>query len=370
LVESLPTTGAKSQKFFGSFPKKNVFKNALKEGETPMNAPTNRQWKLTARPVGLPKRSDFAYETAPAPTPGEGQILVRNHYISLDPAMRGWMNDGRSYIPPIGLGEVMRAGAVGEVVESHHPDWKEGDCAVGMFGMQDYAVSDGAGVQKVDPKLAPLPLFISALGMPGLTAYFGTVDIGNPQPGQTVVVSAASGAVGAIVGQIAKIKGARAIGLAGGAAKCAYVVDELGFDACIDYKNEDVGKALSAHCPKGIDVYFDNVGGEILDEALARLARKARVAICGAISQYNATGPIVGPKNYLSLLVNNARMEGFVVFNYLPRYPEGIAALAGWLAEGKLKSKQDIVDGIETFPETLLKLFSGENFGKLMIKAA
>ncbi len=334
-----------------------------------MNTPINRQWKLTTRPVGLPKRSDFTYETLPAATPGEGQILVRTHYISLDPAMRGWMNDGHSYIAPVGLGEVMRAGAVGEVVASHHPDWKEGDHAVGMFGMQDYAAVDGAAVQKVDAKLAPLPLFIGALGMPGLTAYFGLLDIGNPQPGQTVVVSAASGAVGAIVGQIAKIKGARAIGLAGGAAKCRYVVEELGFDACIDYKNEDVGRGLSAHCPKGIDVYFDNVGGDILDQALARLARKARVVICGAISQYNDMAAIEGPKNYLSLLINNARMEGFVVFNYMARYPEGMQALAGWVAEGKLKSKEDIVEGIETFPETLLKLFTGENFGKLMIKA-
>jgi NADPH-dependent curcumin reductase CurA len=334
-----------------------------------MNAPMNRQWKLTTRPVGMPKRSDFTYEVAPAGEPGEGQILVRNHYISLDPAMRGWMNDARSYVPPIGLGEVMRAGAVGEVVASNHPNFKSGDHAVGMFGMQDYAVSGVAGVQKVDAALAPLPLFISALGMPGMTAYFGLLDIGDPQPGQTVVVSAASGAVGALVGQIARIKGARAVGLAGGAEKCRYVTEELGFDACIDYKNEDIGRGLSAHCPKGINVYFDNVGGEILDLCLARLARKARVIICGAISQYNSTEPVAGPKNYLSLLVNNARMEGFVVFNYAERYMEGAAAMAGWLQSGQLKSREDIVDGIETFPETLLKLFTGENFGKLMIKA-
>jgi NADPH-dependent curcumin reductase CurA len=295
---------------------------------------------------------------------------VRNHYISLDPAMRGWMNDGRSYVPPVGLGEVMRAGAVGEVVGSRHPDWKEGDHAVGMFGMQDYAAVDVAGAQKVDPAMAPLPLFLSALGMPGMTAYFGLLDIGNPQPGQTVVVSAASGAVGALVGQIARIKGARAVGLAGGPEKCRYVTEELGFDACIDYKNENIGKGLSAHCPKGIDVYFDNVGGEILDLCLARITRKARVIICGAISQYNSTEGIEGPKNYLSLLVNNARMEGFVVFNYAARYGEGIRDMAGWLHSGKMKSKEDIVDGLETFPETLLKLFSGENFGKLMIKAA
>ena len=333
-----------------------------------MNAPANREWTLTTRPVGLPKRSDFTYQTKPAAALAEGQILVRNHYISLDPAMRGWMNDARSYVPPIGIGEVMRAGAVGEVVASRSPDWKEGDHAVGMFGMQDYAAVDAAAAQKVDASQAPLPLYLSALGMPGMTAYFGLLDIGNPQPGQTVVVSAASGAVGALVGQIAKIKGARVVGLAGGAAKCAYVVEELGFDACIDYKNEDIGKGLSKHCPKGIDVYFDNVGGDILDMALARIARKGRIIICGAISVYNSTEALVGPKNYLSLLVNNARMEGFVVFNYAHRYAEGMKDMAAWLHEGKIKSKEDIVDGLETFPETLLKLFSGENFGKLMIK--
>jgi NADPH-dependent curcumin reductase CurA len=335
-----------------------------------MNAHANRQWKLTSRPVGLPKRSDFTYETNLAPELADGQILVRNHYISLDPAMRGWMNDARSYVPPIGLGEVMRAGAVGEVVNSRAPTWKAGDHAVGMFNMQDYAAVDAAGAQKVDPRQAPLPLYLSALGMPGMTAYFGLLDIGNPQPGQTVVVSAASGAVGALVGQIARIKGARAVGLAGGEAKCRYVTEELGFDACIDYKNENIGKGLTHHCPNGIDVYFDNVGGEILDLCLARIARKARIIICGAISQYNTTTAIEGPKNYLSLLVQNARMEGFVVFNYASRYGEGMKDMATWLHEGKLKSREDIVPGLETFPETLLKLFTGENFGKLMIKAA
>jgi NADPH-dependent curcumin reductase CurA len=335
-----------------------------------MNAPANRQWKLTARPVGLPKRSDFTFETEAAPEPADGQILVRNHYISLDPAMRGWMNDMRSYVPPIKLGEVMRAGAVGEIVASRHPGWREGDYAVGMFGVQDYAASDTTGVQRVDASVAPIQLFISALGMPGMTAYFGLLDIGNPQPGQTVVVSAASGAVGALVGQIARIKGARAVGLAGGPEKCRYVTEELGFDACIDYKNEDIGRGLSKHCPNGIDVYFDNVGGEILDLCLARLARRARVIICGAISQYNNTEAVAGPKNYLSLLVNNARMEGFVVFNYAARYAEGARDMATWLKEGRLKSREDIVEGIETFPETLLKLFDGGNFGKLMLKVA
>ena len=333
-----------------------------------MDASVNRQWTLTARPQGLPKRSDFSFAELAVLAPRDGQIVVRTHYISLDPAMRGWMNDARSYIPPIKLGEVMRAGAVGEVVASKNPGFREGDAVVGMFGMQDYAVSDGSGVQKVDAKLAPLPLYLSALGMPGMTAYFGLLDVGAPQAGQTVVVSAASGAVGALVGQIARIKGCRVVGLAGGAEKCAYVRDTLGFDAVIDYKNEDVGGGLSKHCPKGIDVYFDNVGGTILDDALARLARHARVVICGAISQYNSSA-VDGPKNYLMLLVQHARMEGFVVFDYAARYGEGMQAMAGWLKDGSLKSKEDIVDGLETFPETLLKLFSGENFGKLAIKS-
>jgi NADPH-dependent curcumin reductase CurA len=316
----------------------------------------------------MPKRSDFTWAELAVPEPGEGQVLVRTHYISLDPAMRGWMNDARSYIAPIQLGEVMRAGAVGEVVASKSASVPEGSFVVGMFGMQDYAVADAKAVTPVDPKLAPLPLYLSALGMPGMTAYFGLLDVGAPQAGQTVVVSAAGGAVGALVGQIARLKGARAVGIAGGPEKCAYLREELGFDGVIDYKNEDVGRGLSAHCPQGIDVYFDNVGGDILDAALARLARHARVVICGAISQYNA-GAVAGPRNYLSLLVQHARMEGFVVFDYAARYGEGLAAMAGWLQDGSLKSKEDIVVGLERFPETLLKLFTGENFGKLMIKA-
>ena len=334
-----------------------------------MNQPLNQQWTLTSRPQGLPKRSDFSFASHPVPEPQEGQFVVRTHYISLDPAMRGWMNDARSYIAPIKLGEVMRAGAVGEIVQSRNKNFSEGEHVVGMFGMQDYAVTDGASVQKVDAKLAPLPLYLSALGMPGMTAYFGLLDVGAPQAGQTVVVSAASGAVGALVGQIARVKGCRAVGLAGGPEKCAYVRDTLGFDAVIDYKNEDVGRGLSEHCPKGIDVYFDNVGGDILDAALARLARHARVVICGAISQYNSSA-VAGPRNYLTLLVQHARMEGFVVFDYAARYAEGMQAMAGWLKDGSLKSKEDIVDGLQTFPETLLKLFSGENFGKLCIKSA
>jgi NADPH-dependent curcumin reductase CurA len=331
---------------------------------------TNHQFRLAARPVGLPKRSDFNYTEEPVRDPGPGQILVKVLYVSLDPAMRGWMNEGKSYIPPVVIGDVMRAGAIGKVVASQNPGFAVGDHVVGMFGVQEYALSDGKGLTKVDPKLAPLPVYLGTLGMPGLTAYFGLLEVGALKSGDTVVVSGAAGAVGMAVGQIATIKGARAVGIAGGPQKCGYVVKELGFDACIDYKNEDVKTALRQHCPTGINVYFDNVGGAILDAALAQLARGARVVISGAISQYCSTSGVKGPDNYLSLLVNSARMEGFVVFNYAALYGEALREMAGWYATGKLKSREDIVAGLETFPETLCKLFSGENFGKLVLKVA
>jgi len=284
--------------------------------------------------------------------------------------MRGWMNDVRSYIEPVAIGAVMRAGAVGEVVTSNHPEFKAGEHVTGMFGVQRYAISNGQGVLKVDSSLAPLPLYLSTLGMPGMTAYFGLLEVGQPKEGETVVVSGAAGAVGSLVGQIAKIKGCRVVGIAGGEKKCALLVDDLGYDAAIDYKSQDVQKSLKEQCPGGVDIYFDNVGGDILDAVLSRINRGARIPICGAISQYNNTTPINGPKNYLYLLVNRARMEGFIVFDFASRYKEAAKEMAAWLAQGKLKSKEHIVAGIETFPETLLMLFSGENFGKLMIKAA
>jgi NADPH-dependent curcumin reductase CurA len=328
----------------------------------------NHQFRLAARPSGLPKRSDWNYTEEPVRDPGPGQFVVKNLYISLDPAMRGWMNEGRSYIEPVKIGDVMRAGAVGRVVASQNPGFAVGEHVFGVLGIQEYATSDGTGITKVDPNIAPLPVFLGALGITGLTAYFGLLEIGKPVAGDTVVVSGAAGATGMVVGQIAKIKGCRSVGIAGGPDKCDYAVRELGLDACIDYKSENVLESLRRHCPKGINVYFDNVGGEILDAALAGLARNARVVLCGAISQYNSTSGMKGPANYLSLLVNSARMEGFVVFNYAARYGEGIRELATWRAQGKLKTKEDIVEGLQTFPETLLKLFSGENFGKLMIK--
>ena len=330
----------------------------------------NHQFRLAARPVGLPKRSDWNYTEEPVADPGPGQVVVKNLYISLDPAMRGWMNEGRSYIEPVKIGDVMRAGAVGRVIASQNPSFKTGDHVFGMLGMQEYALSDGKGLNKVDPNIAPLPVYLGALGITGLTAYFGLLEIGKPVAGDTVVVSGAAGATGMVVGQIARIKGCRAVGIAGGPEKCDYVVRELGFDACIDYKTERLNESLRRHCPRGINVYFDNVGGEILDAALAHLVKHSRVVICGAISQYNSTTGLRAPANYLSLLINSARMEGFVVFDFAARYGEGIRELATWLVQGKIKSKEDIVEGFQTFPETLLKLFSGENSGKLMLKLA
>ncbi|MEO8702058.1 MAG: NADP-dependent oxidoreductase [Kofleriaceae bacterium] len=326
----------------------------------------NHRFTLAARPTGLPKSTDFAYGEEPVRPPGDGELVVKLKYISLDPAMRGWMNEGKSYVPPVKLGETMRALAIGDVIESKDPGFAAGDLVVGVFGVQEYATVAAKQATKVPP-IAPAPLFISTLGMPGLTAYFGLLEIGKPKAGETVVVSGAAGAVGAVVGQIAKIKGCRVVGIAGGAEKCAYITGELGFDAAIDYKATDVGAALREHCPKGIDIYFDNVGGDILDAALARLAMHARVIICGAISQYNA-GAVKGPANYLSLLVNRASMTGMVVFDYAARYQAAIMEMAGWMGAGTLKSKEDIVKGLETFPDTLLKLFKGENLGKLILE--
>jgi NADPH-dependent curcumin reductase CurA len=329
----------------------------------------NHQVRLAARPVGVPKRSDWSFTEEAVREPGDGEILVKVDYISLDPAMRGWMNEGRSYIRPVAIGEVMRAGAAGQVVASKNPGFKAGDFVSGGFGVQEYAISDGKGVQKVDTRFAKLPTYLGVLGVPGMTAYFGLLDIGKPKPGETVVVSGAAGAVGSVVGQIAKIKGCRVVGIAGGGEKCRIAADEWGFDAMIDYKSGDVKAALKTHCPDGIHVYFDNVGGEILDAALARLALHARVVICGAISQYNSTAPVKGPANYLSLLVNRASMTGMVVFDYADRYGEAAREMAQWIVQGKLKGKEDVVGGgIDAFPEMLLKLFKGENTGKLVLE--
>jgi NADPH-dependent curcumin reductase CurA len=336
---------------------------------------SNRQVRLAKRPVGTPTRDNWDFTTEPVAEPAEGGVLVKTLALSLDPAMRGWMNEGKSYIPPVGVGEVMRAGGVGKVVASNNAKFAVGDMVSAGLGVQEYALFPEdqlkrAGIFKIDLRAGSMTQWMNVLGMPGMTGYFGLMDVGQPKPGDTVVVSGAAGAVGQTVGQLARIKGCRVVGIAGGRAKCDWVVNELGFDACIDYKAGDVKAGLKEHCPKGVDIYFDNVGGEILDAVLARIGRGARIIICGAISQYNNTTPVQGPKNYLSLLVNRARMEGIVVFDYADRYHVAIAELAGYLKDGRMKSKEDVVEGLDTFPEALIKLFTGENFGKLVLKVA
>ncbi|MFN8851339.1 MAG: NADP-dependent oxidoreductase [Inhella sp.] len=337
---------------------------------------TNHQIRLAQRPVGLPGPECWQATAEPVVAPTEGGVLCQTLALSLDPAMRGWMNEGKSYIPPVEIGAVMRAGGIGRVIASENAAFPVGSLVTGGPGVQDYFLVPGdqikrTGLARIDPRLGSVTQWLNVLGMPGMTGYFGLMDVGQPKAGETVVVSGAAGAVGQTVGQLAKIKGCRVVGIAGGSAKCEWVVKELGFDACIDYKAGPVKDGLKQHCPDGIDVYFDNVGGEILDTVLTRINRKARIVICGAISQYNNTTAVQGPKTDLSLLVNRARMEGIVVFDYAPRYMEAIAEMAAYLKDGRMKSKEDVVRGtVADFPSTLLKLFNGENFGKLVLQLA
>ena len=331
----------------------------------------NKQVVLAERPDGLPKSSTWTFQETEIPEPKDGDVLIKQHYISLDPAMRGWMRDVKSYIPPVGIGDVMRAGTVGEIVKANnHPKFEVGDFLSGWGGVQQYTVTNGKGYFKIDPNKAPLPKFLSIIGMPGMTAYFGILKVAELKEGDFVIVSGAAGAVGSLVGQIAKLKGCRVVGIAGGKDKCYYLVNDLGFDAAIDYKNENIYSGLNKHCPDGIDVFFDNVGGDILEAALSKLRMHARIVICGAISQYNATSRPKGPSNYLSLLVNRGTMKGMVVFDYANQYPEAIEAYSKWLQEGKIKSKEAIYEGIENFHDTFLRLFSGEKLGKLILKVS
>lgn len=335
----------------------------------------NHQVRLAQRPVGAPTLADWQFTEEPVPPVPAGGLLVKTLALSLDPAMRGWMNEGKSYIAPVGIGEVMRAGGVGQVIASQHAGFAVGELVSGGLGVQEF-LAVGAdqlrstGLFRIDTRLGSVNQWLNVLGMPGMTAYFGLLEVGEPKAGDTVVVSGAAGAVGQTVGQLAKIRGCRVVGIAGGSAKCDWVVNELGFDACIDYKAGDVKAGLKAHCPKGVDLYFDNVGGEILDAVLTRLARGARIVICGAISQYNNTTPVQGPKNYLSLLVNRARMQGMVVFDYTERFPAAVAELSGYLKDGRMKSREDVVHGLENFPQALGRLFTGANFGKLVLQVA
>ena len=328
---------------------------------------TNRQVRLAARPFGLPRRGDWEFTSEALPAPVTGEFVVEISHLSIDPAMRGWMSARPSYMPPVEIGAVMRAGAIGRIIASEHPGFAVGEHVYGTFGVQEYAVSDGRGVIKVDTSLADLPVYLGVLGMTGLTAYFALLDVGKPKEGDTVVVSGAAGAVGSVAGQIAKIKGCRVIGIAGGPEKCRVVTEEFGFDGAIDYRMPDLRRMLRELAPRGVDVYFDNVGGEILDDVLTCVARGARIIICGAISQYNES-EVRGPANYMMLLVARASMTGMLVFDYADRYPEAMAALAGWYRAGRLAAHETIVrGGVEDFPETLLKLFEGANTGKLIL---
>ena len=335
-----------------------------------MTTRRNRQWRLAKRPVGMVGPANFEFRDEPAPTPGDGEILVKNLFLAFDPAMRGWMEDRPSYIPPVGLGEVMRGATVGQVVESNNEALPVGSFVSGFFGWQEYALA-GRGLAAPIPAGTPLTWPISVLGITGRTAYFGMQDIGKPQPGETVVVSGAAGATGSIAAQIARIRGARAIGIAGGDEKCAWLRNEARLDAAIDYKSEDVGARLSELCPKGIDVFFDNVGGPILEAVLDRIAIRARIVLCGGISGYNEKEPPPGPRNLMNLVRQRARMEGLILTDYAPRFAEATAQLADWARAGELAHREDIQEGgIENAPRTFVRLFSGANLGKQLLRVA
>jgi NADPH-dependent curcumin reductase len=331
---------------------------------------TNRVCKLAKRPTpGLVTRDVFQIVDEPMPQPGPGEIRVKIAYISLDPAMRGWINDGKSYVPPVPIGGTMRSFSVGIVDASNNPAFKIGDAVQGLLGVQQYAISDGQGLGRADPSQAPLERWVGGLGMPGWTAYFGLLEVGKPKAGETVVVSAANGAVGSIVGQIAKIKGCHVVGIAGGPDKCKSVVTDLGFDACVDYKAGNLAADLKAACPKGIDVYFENVGGEILDTVLMQMNTFGRIPVCGLISAYNATSMPPGPKNLRAVLTQRLTLRGIIVFDWADRIPEAIRDLGQWHKEGRLKIREDVrTGGIDAYPDVLNLLFTGGNNGKLVLK--
>lgn len=334
---------------------------------------TNRQWLLAKRPHGLVGKENFEYTETPIPEPGDGEVLVRNLFLSFDPTQRGWMEDRESYLPPVQLGEPMRAGAVGQVVESHHPDFAKGDIVQTTGGWQDFAIvapgQGPMGLSKVPEGVTP-EMMMSVLGVTGLTAYFGLLDLGDPKAGETVLVSGAAGATGSVAGQIAKIKGCRVVGIAGGPEKCRWLKEEVGFDDVIDYKNEDVDQRIAETCPNRVDVFFDNVGGDILEAALNHLNMKARVVLCGGISSYNATEPVPGPTNIMNLVIMRARMEGFIVIDYMHQAGEAITELLGWIGSGQLKYQVDVQEGFENIPDTLQRLFTGKNLGKQLLKIA
>lgn len=331
----------------------------------------NKQMTLAVRPVGFPKESDFKLVESPIPTPGPGEFLVRVLYLSVDPYMRPLIGEGRSYRAAVEIGDVITGGGVGEVTQSNHPGFAVSEIVEGYFGWQQYAISDGSGVRKVDPNLAPISTALGVLGMPGLTAYFGLLDIGQPQAGESVVVSGAAGAVGSLVGQIAKIKGCHVVGIAGTDEKVRYLTEECGFDKAFNYKTtRNYYRKLKELCPNGIDVYFDNVGGAITDAVFRLINVRARIVVCGQISQYNLERPEMEPRWLWALIVKQARAEGFLVFQFAERYPEGLAQMAQWLKEGKLKYRETITEGIENAPRAFIGMLKGENIGKQLVKVA
>ena len=336
-----------------------------------MGESVNRQWCLVARPTGMVQTSDFEYREAPVPVVGEGDYLVRTLYVSVDPAQRGWMNEDPGYVPPIPLGEVMRGGTIAQVVESRHPDHAVGDIVSGYFGWQEYALGSAGlmGAQTITPE-HPLPRYLGVLGGTGLTAYFGMLEVGQVAEGQTVLVSGAAGATGSVAAQIAKIKGCRVIGIAGGAEKCAWLTGELGLDAAIDYKHEQVGERLATLCPDGVNVYFDNVGGSILESAIAHMARGGRIACCGMIAGYNDAAPQPGPGNLFLLIARRITMAGFLVPDFAPRFGDARRDLSAWLTAGRLHAREDVQEGFENIPATFLRLFAGRNLGKQVLKVA
>jgi NADPH-dependent curcumin reductase CurA len=329
---------------------------------------TNRQWLVAARPQSEVKESDFRWNQATLAEPTDGQVLIRTVYLSLDPTNRVWMNGAESYLPALPLGDVMRGVGIGVVEESRNPGFAQGDIVQGMLGWQQYSMSNG-DLGKL-PKGLPVPLtaFFGLLGHIGLTAYFGLLDVAQPKPGETLVISTAAGAVGSLVGQIGKIKGCHVVGLTGSDEKCRWITDELGFDAAINYKTANVAEALQQHCPKGVDIYFDNVGGAILEAVLNLINLGARISVCGMISQYNADRPVPGPSNLGNLIVKRARMQGFLCTDYMPRAEEAFTQMIGWLMQGKLKYRVDVVQGLENAPRALQKLFDGSNAGKLIVQ--
>jgi len=339
------------------------------------NGARNRRIVLESRPVGAPRSDNFRLDEAPVPQPADGQLLLRTLYLSLDPYMRGRMSDAPSYAAPVGIGEPMPGGSVAHVEASQHPDYRAGDLVLAYSGWQDYALSDGRGLVRLDPAMPRPSLALGVLGMPGFTAYMGLLDIGRPQPGETVVVAAASGAVGAVVGQIAKLKGCRVVGIAGGSEKCRYVIDELGFDACIDHHGENLPQALAEACPQGIDIYFENVGGAVFDAVLPLLNVRARIPLCGLIAHYNDQALPTGPNRLgqltRTLLVKRIKMQGFIIFDdYGDRYGEFFTAMSAWLKAGQIKFREDLVDGLENAPQAFIGLLEGRNFGKLLIQVA